>query len=154
MRSATIPQFIRMEAEAVSRAPHLEVLVVDHDPGTREALIALVATFGVLARGAEDGEAALRLVTGQRPDLVLCDLQMPGLDGYGFVRRLRRNPRFRHLLTIAMSCRSEAAVDTTTTRKAGFDGHVRVPLAAEGLARLLDRALDVREGREGQSQRA
>ena len=147
------PQFTRMEAEAPSRAPDLEVLVVDDDPDARSALIALVETFGIVARGAEDGEAALRLVTGRRPDLILCDLRMPGLDGYGFVRRLRRNPRFRNLLTIAMSGRPEA-VDTTATRKAGFDGHVLVPLAAEGLARLLDRALDVREQREDQSQRA
>jgi CheY-like chemotaxis protein len=121
----------------------LEVLVVEDDPDARAALIALVGTFGVQTRGARDGQEALRLVLDRQPDLILCDLEMPRLDGFGFVRRLRRDPRFGGVLTIAVSGRAEP-LDVAATRMAGFDAHVLKPMTPEALALLLDRALDVR----------
>jgi CheY-like chemotaxis protein len=121
----------------------LEVLVVEDDPDARAALIALVGTFGVQTRGARDGQEALRLVLDRQPDLILCDLEMPRLDGFGFVRRLRRDPRFGGVLTIAVSGRAEP-LDVAATRMAGFDAHVLKPMTPETLALLLDRALDVR----------
>lgn len=135
--------------EAVSRTGprDLEVLVVEDDADVRAALVGLLRTFGVRTRGAGDEETAFRLVLTQRPDLILCDLEMPDREGYGFVRRLRRDPRFRTLLTIAMGGMSghPGTLDVAATRRAGFDGHVPVPVTAKALARLLDRALDVRE---------
>jgi CheY-like chemotaxis protein len=134
--------------EAVSRpGPRdLEVLVVEDDPDVRAALVGLVTTFGVRVRGAGDEETAFRLVLSQRPDLILCDLEMPNRVGHGFVMRLRGDPRFRRLLTIGMGGMSErvGTVDVAATRRAGFDGHVPVPVTARALARLLDRALDAR----------
>lgn len=132
--------------EILSRAGprDLEVLVVEDDPDARAALMAVVATFGVQTRGARDGQEALRLVLDRQPDLILCDLEMPGLDGFGFVRRLRRDPRFRGVLTIAVSGRAEP-LDVAATRAAGFDAHVLKPMTPEALARLLDRALDGRD---------
>jgi two-component system cell cycle response regulator DivK len=121
----------------------LEVLVVEDDPDARAALIALVGTFGVQTRGARDGQEALRLVLDRQPDLILCDLEMPRLDGFGFVRRLLRDPRFGGVLTIAVSGRAEP-LDVAATRMAGFDAHVLKPMTPETLALLLDRALDVR----------
>jgi CheY-like chemotaxis protein len=135
--------------EAVSRTGprDLEVLVVEDDADARASLIGLVTTFGVRARGAGDEETAFRLVLSQRPDLILCDLEMPDREGYGFVRRLRRDSRFRALLIIAVGGMSGrvGAVDVAATRRAGFDGHDPVPVTARALARLLDRAMDVRE---------
>ena len=83
------------------------------------------------------------MLSRQPDNIILCDLEMPGLDGFGFVRRIRRDPRFRELLTVAVSGRAET-LDVAATRLAGFDGHVLKPMTAEALARLLDRALDVR----------
>ena len=102
-----------------------------------------MTTFGVRARGAGDGEKAFRLVLSQQPDLILCDLDMPGRAGYGFVRRLRRDLRFRRPLTIGMTGHADT-LDVAAARRAGFDGHVPVPVTAKALARVLDRALDVR----------
>ena len=83
-----------MPGRSGQRQPDLLVLVVAGDAQTRSALMALVRTFGVEVQGAEDGEAAYRLALDRPPDLILCDLEMPALDGFGFIRRLRRDPRF------------------------------------------------------------
>jgi two-component system cell cycle response regulator len=124
-----------------SGRPDLHVLVVEDDAAARSALVALVGTFGVDVREARDGEEAYRLALERRPDLVLCDLQMPVLDGLGLVQRLRRDPRFRRVLAVAVG-EATRPIDIKGTREAGFDGHIAKPVSAEVVARLLDRALD------------
>jgi two-component system CheB/CheR fusion protein len=123
--------------------PRLQVLVVDDDEATRSTLMTLVETFGVDVNGAEDGAAAYGAVLDATPDLILCDLRMPVLDGFGFIRRLRREPRFRRILTVAISGLARP-VDIARAREAGYDGHILKPIAPEVIARLLDRALDRR----------
>jgi len=110
----------------------LQVLVVEDAADAREALVELVKTFGAEAWGAEDGEEAFRAVLDRPPDLILCDLQMPGLDGFGFVRRLRRHPRFQRILTVAVSGLGESL-------------DIAKPITVETIVRLLGRALDVHD---------
>ena len=71
--------------------------------------------------------------------LILCDLQMPRLDGVEFVKRLRRLPPFHETFTVAITglC---GPLDVAATREAGFDGHLEKPMSAEMLARVLHRA--------------
>jgi CheY-like chemotaxis protein len=122
----------------------LRVLVVEDDAEARSTLVAFVRTFGAAVWGAADGEEAFRLVLYRRPDLILCDLQMPVLDGFGFIRRLRRDRRFERILTIAVTGLG-GPIDIAMTREAGFDGHVVKPITAEAVAQLLDRAWDARD---------
>jgi DNA-binding NarL/FixJ family response regulator len=70
--------------------PSARVLIVDDHPLTREALATLLAgsEFDVVGQ-ASDGEEAISLASALRPDLVLLDLSMPGLDGLGALPRLR-----------------------------------------------------------------
>jgi CheY-like chemotaxis protein len=125
--------------------PDVRVLVVEDDDEARGVLVAMLRTlFGVFAQGARDGEEALEWLFAVHPHLVLCDLQMPRLDGFGFVRRLRGDPKFSRILTIAVTGLARPG-DIAATREAGFDGHVVKPLTAATLARLLDRAWDTRE---------
>jgi two-component system cell cycle response regulator DivK len=106
--------------------------------------VALVRTFGVSARGTGDADRAFRLMVERPPDLVLCDVETPGLDGIGFVRRLRQDSRFRRILIVAAAAPG-SGLDTAMAREGGFDGHVFKPVTAEALARILDRALDLRQ---------
>jgi CheY-like chemotaxis protein len=130
-----------------SGRPDLHVLVVEEDAAERSALVVLVGTFGVDVRAARDGGEAYRLVLERRPDLVLCDLQMQALDGFGLVQRLRGNPRFRRVLIVAVSG-AAWPMNVKRTREAGFDGHIAKPVSAEALARLLDRTLDRQKTQE------
>jgi CheY-like chemotaxis protein len=121
----------------------VSVLVIDDDEETRHAMVVLLNAFGVRARAARDGEEALGLLPEVQPDLILCDLQMPRLDGFGFVRRLRRMRPFHRILTVAVTGLSRP-IDIAATREAGFDGHLVKPLSPEVIARLLDRAVAAR----------
>jgi CheY-like chemotaxis protein len=126
--------------EGLPAVPAVSVLVVDDDEDTRNSTVALLNAFGVRARAARDGEEALQLLTEVKPDLILCDLQMPRLDGFGFVKRLRRTRPFHRTLTVAVTGLA-GPFDTAATREAGFDGHLVKPISPAMIARLLDRAV-------------
>ena len=91
------------------------------------------------ARAAGDGEEALHLVLEVQPALILCDLQMPRLDGFGFLKRLRRTLPFHRILSVAVTGLS-GPLDFAATREAGFDDHLVKPISGETLARVLERA--------------
>ena len=85
---------------------------------------------------ASDGEAALRMVQAQRPDLVLSDVMMPRLDGFGLLSAIRADPRLRNLPVILVSARAgdEARIDGLD---AGADDYLVKPFSArELLARV------------------
>jgi two-component system, chemotaxis family, CheB/CheR fusion protein len=125
--------------------PDVRVLVVEDDDDARAVLLAMLRKiFGVFAQGARNGEEGLQELFALHPHLILCDLQMPRLDGFGFVRRLRRDPKFGRTPTIAVTGLGHP-VDVAAAQEAGFDGHVVKPITASTLARLLDRAWDSRE---------
>jgi two-component system CheB/CheR fusion protein len=126
-----------------SAPPHLDVLVVGGDGTARSTLMALVRTFRVSVRGARHGDDAFHLIVERLADVVLCDIETPGLDGIGFVRRLRQDSRFRRILIVATT--ESGSGDTAMARESGFDGHIVKPVTPEALARVLDRALDLRQ---------
>jgi FixJ family two-component response regulator len=68
------------------------ILVVDDRPENRDLLTFLLASRGHDVRTANNGSEALDAVKKGRPDLVICDILMPSMDGYEFVRRLREQP--------------------------------------------------------------
>ena len=74
------------------------VVIVDDDPTNRIMLRSVCEKLGVgLIDEAEDGVAALDLITRFHPDLILLDIQMPGMDGFELISRLRSNPAFGSL---------------------------------------------------------
>ncbi len=82
------------------------VLLVDDDEETRELLRDVLADAGYDVRVAEDGAAACRALAGFRADLVVTDLEMPGMDGLQLIRWLRRSrPSCAILLVTARSDR-------------------------------------------------
>lgn len=71
------------------------VLVVDDDPIMRELACAKLAEAGYGAAAAAEGEAGLALLRGDGADLVISDVDMPGMDGYGFTRAVRADPTLK-----------------------------------------------------------
>jgi CheY-like chemotaxis protein len=70
------------------------VLVVDDDPAIRDAVRDLLEDHGILVETATDGRDALNKVTARPPRLVLLDMRMPVMDGWGFARALREHGIF------------------------------------------------------------
>src|SRR5260221_1440873 len=85
-------QFVPAAAGGPSPQLAATVLVVDDEPQNLEVIQGFLEMEGFTVVTAEDGEAALLLLADSRPDLVLLDVRMPGLDGFEVCRRIKENP--------------------------------------------------------------
>ena len=104
-----------------------------------------------------NGPNALSAFAERRPDLVLLDLSLPGMDGFEILRRIRAEPRLGDLPVIALTAHAMAG-DRERVLAAGFDDYVAKPILDEGalfqaIERLLDRADDPRAGAHGRTTR-
>jgi CheY-like chemotaxis protein len=118
----------------------VRILIVEDHADSRLTLRLMMESFGASVREAEEGHEGL-LIAGQWiPDLILCDLRMPGMDGYTFLRRLQEDLWLRAVRIVAVSALA-SEVDVKRTRLAGFDGHVAKPIDYESLAQTLERIL-------------
>jgi two-component system chemotaxis response regulator CheY len=114
------------------------ILVVDDDPLVRELVAAVLGEDGHDVVEAPDGAAGLALFGRLRPDLVLLDLRMPELDGWGFAARYRALPAPRPplvLLTTAMDVAAHAAA-------LDADGWIEKPFPLEVLLSTIRQHLD------------
>ena len=104
------------------------ILVVDDRPATRPLLVSLLRCKGHRMLEAEDGGEALALVRSARPDLVICDIVMPTMDGYQFVRELRGELRIAATNVILRADRGDqgrSAVEPHSVRLPHVDLHQR-----------------------------
>jgi PAS domain S-box-containing protein len=128
------------DAEAAVRAgaPRARVLIADDNADMREYLRRLLGVrFDVEA--ASDGEEALRAINRSAPDLLLADIMMPRLDGFGLIRAIRSNPATAMLPIVLLSARAgeEARIEGLHT---GADDYLVKPFSArELLARVTSR---------------
>jgi CheY-like chemotaxis protein len=115
----------------------LRVLVVDDNADTARSLAILVGLWGHEAHAVLDGRAALEQAREFRPDVVLCDLAMPEVDGCRVAEGLRRHAAHAGTLLVAVTAYGD---DDHRRRSAyaGFHAHLLKPVEAEGLRRLLD----------------
>jgi PAS domain S-box-containing protein len=113
------------------------VLVIEDNADAAESMQLLLELRGFEAVIAGDGAAGLELVRRFRPDVVLCDIGLPGaLDGYAVARELRADPAFAALRLIALTGYGQAE-DQRQAHAAGFDLHLTKPVDPATLLNLL-----------------
>ncbi len=113
------------------------ILVVDDNEDAASSLATLlIRVYHQDVRIARDGHEALALVEDFRPELVLLDIGMPGMDGYEVARRLRASPEFRDVPLIAVTGWGQEQ-DRQSSREAGFDRHLVKPVDPAELRDLL-----------------
>lgn len=123
------------------------VLVVDDDPGVTEVLRTALRHAGYDVEAAADGEAALRAVRTQRPDLIVLDVLMPGMDGLTVCRRVRASdPEVGILLLTA----KDGGVDQIVGLDAGADDYLVKPFARDVLLARLRAIARRREPAQGE----
>jgi len=83
--------------------PGQYILVVDDDDDFRETLCEVLAQAGYPVQQAENGEVALQRIAEEAPGIVLLDLKMPVLDGWGVVERMRQDPKSSHVPILILS---------------------------------------------------
>jgi CheY-like chemotaxis protein len=114
------------------------ILVVEDNAPARESLAAVLLRAGYLVQPAADGRQALHLLaTGPRPDLILLDMVMPGLDGWQFLERLRRlgSPAVPVLVT------SGTTLSCGWAEAHGCQGFLPKPIEPDALLQEVQRCL-------------
>jgi two-component system CheB/CheR fusion protein len=113
-----------------------EVVVVEDNPDNRDMLCELLRYAGFTCHTADDGPAGLALVREVRPDVVIIDVGLPGMNGFDLARALRKDPTFAETYLIALTGYGQKA-DRQKAFEAGFDEHLVKPLQPDLLMRLL-----------------
>jgi CheY-like chemotaxis protein len=115
-----------------ARPRPLRVLVVDDSPDLRLSTCALLGLWGHDAREAPDGPAALEAADAFRPEVVLLDLRLPGMDGFAVARQLLRLPHLARPRLVAVTGYGQED-DVARARAAGFDLLLVKPVEPEEL---------------------
>lgn len=110
------------------------ILVVDDEPAIRELIEEVLRAEGHVVRGAPDGLAALAEVERDPPDLVVCDLMMPRLDGRSLVARLRENGHGVPVVIVSAAPRAAAGMAVAGVVPKPFDLGFLLDTVARALA--------------------
>lgn len=114
------------------------ILVVDDNHDSADSLATLLQMRGYEVYTAYDGVRAVEDAVTVRPDLILLDLGLPGLNGFEAARRIREQRSERHFMLVALTGLAQED-DRRRSREAGFDAHLVKPVAIEDVEALLDR---------------
>ena len=120
--------------DGLAEAAHRHVLVVDDNHDAAETLADMVRLFGHSADVAYNGPSAIEKARARPPDVVLCDIGLPGISGYEVARALRAERRDLRLIAVSGYAQPQDAVKAG---EAGFDSHLAKPTDPERLRTLL-----------------
>jgi signal transduction histidine kinase/CheY-like chemotaxis protein len=116
----------------------LDLLVVEDNPDIAETLAELLAVAGHRVDRVESAEAALVALGVHQPDVLLCDIGLPGMDGLALAARLRQDERFHALKLVAMTGFGDAST-RRRVEEAGFDRMLIKPVGMAALSQCLAR---------------
>lgn len=112
------------------------ILIVDDNPQNLKLVRVLLQGEGFDVHTAVDAEAALSLLETFTPQLILMDIQLPGMDGLELTRRLKADPRYAGTLVIAVSAYAMKH-DAEKALAAGCDAYVTKPIDVDALPKLI-----------------
>jgi two-component system cell cycle response regulator len=103
------------------------ILVIEDNQANLDLMAYLIKSFGHTPLGAGDGEEGLEVARRETPDLIICDIQLPKMDGYGVVKQLKSHPALSKIPIIAVTAFAMVG-DREGILKAGFDGYISKPI--------------------------
>ena len=117
---------------------HNLVLIVEDEPDNREIIQTVVEELlGLRSVPATDGKTALRLAATLKPSLIVMDLMMPVLDGFGAIRLLKSQPETATIPVIAISALSRSS-DRQRALEAGAAAYLSKPFDLDSLAAAIE----------------
>ena len=127
------------------------ILLIEDEPQMRRNILRMLELEGYTVIGAEDGLQGVAAATQERPDLILCDVTMPGLDGYAVLAKLRENPATATIPFIFLTAKGERT-DLRTGMNLGADDYLVKPVSIKELmaamtARFERAKLSARQGK-------
>ena len=125
-----------LDKTARQAGPAFRVLVVDDNVDSAESLALLVEDAGHKVWMAHDGPTALQAAIDNRPDVVLLDIGLPGMDGNEVAKRIRQQPQLKNVVLVATTGYGQES-DRKRSQEAGFDHHLVKPVELATLEKLL-----------------
>ncbi len=108
----------------------MPILVIEDHVDNLELMSYLLRAFGYSTVAAVDGITGLDMARSENMDLILCDIQLPGIDGLEVARRLKRDARLRPVPLVAITALAMVG-DRERVLAAGFDGYIPKPISPE-----------------------
>jgi signal transduction histidine kinase len=140
LRESIVPRLADEPVEASLAGVH--ILAVDDNSDALEVMAVTLTAAGATVRTASTGELALRQWDLERPDVLLCDLAMPEMDGFTVLREIRRRDARSTRRTPAVAVSAHATLEyLRRSRDAGFAAHVAKPFRTVDLLRAVSGAL-------------
>ena len=130
------PALSKMSAAPTHATARLRILVVEDNRDSADMLRVLLELCGYEVAVAYTGPAGVQAAKEWRPDVVLCDIGLPGMDGYGVVGELRRHPATAAARVIAVTGYGTDD-DRRKSQEAGFDQHLTKPVDPDVLERMF-----------------
>jgi CheY-like chemotaxis protein len=118
------------------------ILIVEDDPLSMRLAVDLFELNGFNTLSCEDGSSALETLKKKIPDIILLDINIPGMNGFEVYKRIREDSRLGHIKVIAFSG-SVMKEDEERIMAAGFDGFVPKPIDIKGLLKKIRGYLSV-----------
>jgi CheY-like chemotaxis protein len=125
----------KLKLEPMHQAPTDKVLIVEDNEDSRELLAAILTQRGYDVATAEDGQSGIDGALQQRPQVLLVDIGLPGIDGYGLAREVR-SKLGDDVYLVALTGYGQPQ-DRSRALDAGFDVHLTKPVDIDALERLL-----------------
>jgi DNA-binding LytR/AlgR family response regulator len=114
-----------------------KILVIDDDKSIRESTQELLEIVGYDVKVAEDGARGIKLANDFQPDVIVCDIAMPKLDGYSVFKELSKNPQTAVIPFIFLTAKTEMS-DLKTGMQLGADDYICKPFSSNDLINSIE----------------
>ncbi|QOY96011.1 response regulator [Massilia sp. UMI-21] len=120
------------------------ILIIEDNPANVELMAFLLTAYGHVAVSAPDGPRGIALARAEPPELVACDVHLPGMDGYAVLAALKAEPSLSAVPVLAVTALAMAG-DRERVLAAGFDGYISKPIEPESFVAELEAFLPAAE---------
>jgi PAS domain S-box-containing protein len=130
----------------------LRILIVEDNVDSADSLSLLLRLYGQDVQVARTGPTALEMASASRPDVVLLDIGLPGMNGYQVARHLREKPEFKTVTLCALTGFTPSEADRHRQQQTGFDHYYVKPVSLEtllGLFKSVERQQTSQDGVSG-----
>jgi CheY-like chemotaxis protein len=117
----------------------MRILIIEDNPDLLEILCDLLEALGHDAISAEDGSVGIRKAKEMKPDVILCDIGLPGINGYEVAEQIRSDEELKNTFMIALSGYAQQR-DIERAKEAGFRRHLAKPVQLDILKLALGEA--------------
>jgi len=125
-------------------SPITTILVVEDNIDLNMAICEILESYNFVAHSAKDGYEALTWLKNQKPDMILCDIMMPGMDGYTLLKHTRADTDLRTLPFIFLTARTSVA-DQRLAKEIGIEDYLTKPVDSTDLIAAINNALRRRQ---------